>query len=171
MKDMKTTRSAFPRLLTHSLMRAQKSMVYRSFKQALARLSPGTLARGQVISPLKGSLTTMRGSSLLALAALAAQLSLQTPAAIAQTEAPGSVGASAAAVALASEDAAVGVDINTASAAELATQLNGVGESKAEAIVRYREQFGPFESIEELSEVTGIGISTIEKNRAMIRLR
>jgi competence protein ComEA len=63
------------------------------------------------------------------------------------------------------------VNINTASAAELATLLNGVGGSKAEAIVRYREQFGLFESVEELSEVTGIGASTIERNRALIRVQ
>ena len=63
------------------------------------------------------------------------------------------------------------VNINTASAAELAERLNGVGASKAEAIVRYREQFGPFESIDELVEVGGIGAATIERNRALLRLR
>lgn len=62
------------------------------------------------------------------------------------------------------------VNINSASADELARQLNGVGSSKAEAIVRYREQFGPFESIDELAEVVGIGPSTVERNRPLIRL-
>lgn len=62
------------------------------------------------------------------------------------------------------------VNINTASADELSATLNGIGGSKAEAIVRYREQFGSFESVEELSEVTGIGAATVEKNRALIRL-
>jgi competence protein ComEA len=62
------------------------------------------------------------------------------------------------------------VDINTASASELAAGLNGVGASRAEAIVRYREQFGPFESIEELAEVSGIGPATVERNRAILRL-
>lgn len=63
------------------------------------------------------------------------------------------------------------VDINTASAEELAAGLSGVGASKAEAIVRYREQFGPFASIDELSEVAGIGMATVERNRALMRLR
>lgn len=64
-----------------------------------------------------------------------------------------------------------GVDINHAGAAEIAGALTGVGMSKAEAIVRYREQFGPFESVEELTEVKGIGAATLERNRARIRLQ
>jgi competence protein ComEA len=63
------------------------------------------------------------------------------------------------------------VNINTASAEELADRLSGIGASKAEAIIRYREQFGPFESVDELSEVTGIGAATVERNRVLIRLR
>lgn len=63
------------------------------------------------------------------------------------------------------------VNINTATADELALGLRGVGASKAEAIVRYREQFGRFTSIEELAEVTGIGAATIERNRDVIRLQ
>ena len=63
------------------------------------------------------------------------------------------------------------VDINSADAQQLAATLNGVGLSRAEAIVRYREQFGPFETVEELSEVQGIGDATVERNRARIRLR
>jgi len=55
------------------------------------------------------------------------------------------------------------VNINTADAAAL-TELNGIGESKAQAIVTYRKANGPFESVEQLSEVKGIGGRTIEKN-------
>ncbi len=62
------------------------------------------------------------------------------------------------------------ININTANAEELASGLTGVGGSRAEAIVRYREQFGPFESIEELAEVSGIGMATVERNREHIRL-
>jgi competence protein ComEA len=65
----------------------------------------------------------------------------------------------------------VGVNINTATASELAAGLSGVGASRAEAIVRYREQFGPFESIEELAEVSGIGSATVERNRDRLRLQ
>ncbi|MEM9759034.1 MAG: ComEA family DNA-binding protein [Pseudomonadota bacterium] len=63
------------------------------------------------------------------------------------------------------------ININTASATELADTLSGIGGARAEAIVRYREQFGPFESIEELSEVSGIGSATVERNRDVLRIR
>lgn len=47
------------------------------------------------------------------------------------------------------------VNINTASKEELMT-LNGIGESRAESIIRYRESHGAFQSIEELMNVEGI---------------
>jgi len=62
------------------------------------------------------------------------------------------------------------VDINTASAVELAEALNGVGLSKAEAIVAHREQHGPFKSADQLAEVKGIGLRTVDKNRERIEI-
>ena len=62
------------------------------------------------------------------------------------------------------------VDINTANAVELAEALNGVGLSKAEAIVAYREQHGPFKSADQLAEVKGIGLRTVDKNRERIEI-
>ncbi len=62
------------------------------------------------------------------------------------------------------------VDINSASAEKISEELKGVGLSKAEAIVEYREQHGRFESIEELQEVKGIGARTVEINREFILL-
>jgi competence protein ComEA len=56
------------------------------------------------------------------------------------------------------------VDINHASASEMAAALNGVGESKAKAIVEYRTENGPFKSAEQLAQVRGIGLKTVEKN-------
>ena len=53
------------------------------------------------------------------------------------------------------------VDINHADAAEL-TALPGVGKVTAEAIVAYREEHGPFASVEELLLVPGLGTSTLE---------
>ena len=43
--------------------------------------------------------------------------------------------------------------------------MNGVGEVKAATIVAYRETHGPFQRVEDLSNVKGIGASTVEKNR------
>ena len=62
------------------------------------------------------------------------------------------------------------VNINTADAAALAETLSGVGITRAEAIVRYRESFGPFSSPDELMDVKGIGQSTLEANRQRITL-
>jgi competence protein ComEA len=60
------------------------------------------------------------------------------------------------------------VDINTADAAMLEKVLVNVGPSKAEAIVEYRRANGPFRSAEQLAQVTGIGLKTVEKNRDRI---
>ncbi|UTW49441.1 ComEA family DNA-binding protein [Bacterioplanoides sp. SCSIO 12839] len=59
------------------------------------------------------------------------------------------------------------ININTASAEELA-ELDGIGKSKAEAIVSYRENMGNFTSVEELVLVKGIGEGILEKNRALL---
>lgn len=60
---------------------------------------------------------------------------------------------------------ALPVDINHADADTLAAELTGVGVAKAEAIVAYRELNGPFQKIEDLANVKGIGAKTVEKNR------
>lgn len=62
------------------------------------------------------------------------------------------------------------VNINTADIATLA-QLNGIGESKAQAIIEYRESNGPFKSAEQLSDVKGIGARTLEKNAERITVK
>lgn len=62
------------------------------------------------------------------------------------------------------------VNINSDSATALADGLTGVGLARAEDIIRYREEFGPFTTVEQLSEVKGIGTATLDKNRARIKL-
>lgn len=64
--------------------------------------------------------------------------------------------------------AAEPVNINTADAATMAARLNGVGESKAEAIVAYREEHGAFKSVDQLAQVKGIGLKTVDKNRELL---
>lgn len=63
------------------------------------------------------------------------------------------------------------ININTADAKQLAKELVGVGKTRAEAIVQYREKNGQFKSIDELVKVDGIGHRTVEKNRENILLK
>lgn len=57
------------------------------------------------------------------------------------------------------------ININTANEEELAAMLKNIGMHKAAAIVKYRNTHGPFESVEDLSKVSGVGPITIEMNR------
>ena len=66
--------------------------------------------------------------------------------------------------------AAEPVNVNTASVEEIAASLNGVGLSKAALIVEYREANGPFSHADELVNVKGIGVRTVDKNKDMILL-
>lgn len=60
------------------------------------------------------------------------------------------------------------VNINTADAETLATELKGVGQSKAVAIVEHRKANGPFESVDALVDVKGIGAKVLEDNAGKI---
>jgi competence protein ComEA len=60
-------------------------------------------------------------------------------------------------------------NINTADAPSIARELKGIGPAKAEAIVQYRQQHGPFKSLDELALVKGIGPKVLEMNRETIR--
>ena len=60
------------------------------------------------------------------------------------------------------------VELNTASAETLAASMQGVGLQKAQAIVAYRDRHGPFESVDQLTAVRGIGPATLEKNRSKL---
>ncbi|WOJ94864.1 ComEA family DNA-binding protein [Congregibacter variabilis] len=106
----------------------------------------------------------MRRYLWMTLFAVGAHLSIQSSPVLAQTVAE-EMRESAV---VGNKAVAATVNINTASAGDLASKLNGIGGSKAQAIVRYREQFGPFESVDELSEVAGIGASTVERNRSLL---
>lgn len=61
------------------------------------------------------------------------------------------------------------VDINSADAATISKELNGVGPSRAQAIVEYREKNGRFATPDDLLKVRGIGPQVLKLNREFIR--
>jgi competence protein ComEA len=73
--------------------------------------------------------------------------------------------AALAALLVSSISMAAPVNINTANAEQIAQALNGVGLSKAQAIVDYREAYGLFSQADEIVFVRGIGDSTYQKNK------
>lgn len=67
--------------------------------------------------------------------------------------------------------AAKEVNINKANAIDIAESLDGIGEKRAQAIVKYRMQHGPFTSLKQISEVAGVGERTLEKNAKYIQMK
>ena len=79
--------------------------------------------------------------------------------------------AALAALVISSVTSAAPVNINTASAEEISEALNGIGLSKAQAIVDYREAYGLFSQADEIVFVRGIGESTYENNKKDILVK
>jgi len=63
------------------------------------------------------------------------------------------------------------VNINKADAKTISDSLTNIGIKKAEAIVKYRTEKGAFKTVEDLTNVAGIGEKTIEKNKKDILLQ
>lgn len=61
------------------------------------------------------------------------------------------------------------VKINYATQEEIET-LSGIGPSKAQAIIQYREEHGFFNSVEDLLQISGIGEKTLEKIKEDIQI-
>ena len=59
------------------------------------------------------------------------------------------------------------IDLNTAAPEDL-ERLPGIGPAKAEAIAAYRTEHGPFRTVDQLMEVSGIGEATLEALRPYI---
>ena len=62
------------------------------------------------------------------------------------------------------------ININTANAEQIATTMTGIGDNKAKAIVEYRNSHGKFKSLDDLENVDGVGLKTVEKNKDKITL-
>ncbi len=62
------------------------------------------------------------------------------------------------------------VNINTATEVEL-TSIAGIGPAKAAAIIQYREEHGPYQTVEGLMEVSGIGQKTFDKLKHQIKVK
>lgn len=62
------------------------------------------------------------------------------------------------------------ININTANAEQISSAMSGVGESKAKAIVKYRNSHGKFKSSQDLVNVKGIGGKTVAINKDRIML-
>ena len=61
------------------------------------------------------------------------------------------------------------IDLNTADVYEL-QRLPGIGEKRAQAILAYREEHGPFQSVDELDNVEGIGEGILSGLREYARV-
>ena len=59
------------------------------------------------------------------------------------------------------------ININTADK-EVLMSIKGIGEKRAEAIIAYREQNGPFKSVDQLAEIKGLGQVFIDSNREQL---
>ena len=59
------------------------------------------------------------------------------------------------------------IDLNTAGVADLG-RLPGIGQTRAQAIVEYRQEHGPFETVDELTRVSGIGPGILEQLRPYV---
>lgn len=122
---------------------------------------------------IKALLITLAiATSGMSAGALAASPSVKAQAAQNQADATsqGHVKANATASTKAIEDEDTRVSINTASADVLARVMNGVGLKKAQAIVSYREEYGPFKTLDDLKQVPGMGSALVERNLAHLTL-
>lgn len=62
------------------------------------------------------------------------------------------------------------VELNTATKDQL-LQVDGIGDKKADKIIEYRKQHGPFKNLTELKDISGIGDKTYQKLKEHLTLR
>lgn len=61
------------------------------------------------------------------------------------------------------------IDLNTADIKSLSQAVKGIGQKRAEAIVKYRQEHGNFKSIEELAQVRGLGQQFVKKHLVQLQ--
>ncbi len=106
----------------------------------------------------------------MAQSALAAEPVAKSQATQTKAENSGAAQSKATLPAKASDDEGTRVSINSASAEDLARVMNGVGLKKAQAIVSYREEYGPFKTLDDLKQVPGMGSALVEGNLSHLTL-
>ncbi len=62
------------------------------------------------------------------------------------------------------------IDVNTATAEELQS-VPGIGETLAKRIVEFRQEHGPFEKVDDLLNVRGIGVTSLDKLRPFLTIK
>ena len=107
-------------------------------------------------------------AALVALALVLAPAPLWAAEGKAGVDKPPAVATQAAPKAEATAKAESAINVNTASAEQIAAGLVGVGPAKARAIVAYREANGPFKDKSQLLKVKGIGEAILKQNEARI---
>jgi competence protein ComEA len=127
------------------------------------------LAEGQrVIDAIEAAGGPRRGANLAALNLAAVLTDAQQVVVPKRGPAvPATAGESGVPSSSASPSAAPVINVNTATPEELET-LPGIGEVLAAAIVAYREEHGPFTSVDQLLDVSGIGEVTLEEIRDLV---
>jgi competence protein ComEA len=120
----------------------------------------------RVIDAIEAAGGARRGAALDALN-LAAPLADGTQILVPRREASGPAGSAPSAPSVDGGVASSKVNINSASAVELET-LPGIGEVIAQEILDYRTANGPFASVEDLLDVSGIGEVTLENIRDLV---
>jgi competence protein ComEA len=98
---------------------------------------------------------------------LSATVSAQTTGDVQQQNAVQTAAVDSSQLPATNETGTVLININTASVEELST-LSNIGPARAALIVEYREQNGPFATIDDLVKVPKIGAKTLEANKASI---
>uniref|UniRef100_UPI0020C3538B helix-hairpin-helix domain-containing protein n=1 Tax=Salmonella enterica TaxID=28901 RepID=UPI0020C3538B len=69
-----------------------------------------------------------------------------------------------------SDDEGTRLSIITANAEDLARVMTGVWLKKAQAIVSYLEEYGPFKKVDDIKQVQGMGSALVERNLAVLTL-